>query len=187
MATKNEKNAPVMDRVKAYAAKVKSDGWEAHQFEDAEDFCQVIGDMLNNFPTYVMAVVRYDNSVSLAGATLDGEAFRDSVTIVDRNRKMSHDCAIDAVNMLNRAFTAAGVEPFADIDTANRHEVADFAGRFTIEAFDRQIYGEAYAMDRAVKNVKEGSSYGPRMRELMRQITDGDGKTPDIGNREHSI
>lgn len=188
MAAKNEKNISFMDRVKAYAEKVKSDGWENHGFDDRDDFCQFIGGRLDSFPEYVLAVVRYDNAISLAGVTLEGEEFRDRVTTVDRSRKLAHDCAIDAVNMLNRAFARAGMEPFADVDTSNRHAVADFAGRFTIEAFDRQIYGEDHAMDRAVMNVKDGSSsYGPRMRQLMRAITEDADEGPSAGNGELSI
>lgn len=167
------KTVPIMDNVKAYAEKIQSDGFLAHSFENANDFCQFIGSRLDRFPEYVMAVARYDNTVSLAYATMSGEDLRDRVTSADRNRKMAHDCAIDSVNILNRAFKKAGLPPFADIDTTDRSAVADFAGRFTIEAFDRQIYGEDHAMDRAVKNLATGSKYSPKMQALMRQMTGG--------------
>ena len=130
------KTVPIMDNVKAYAEKIQSDGFLAHSFENANDFCQFIGSRLDRFPEYVMAVARYDNTVSLAYATMSGEDIRYRVTSADRSRKMAHDCAIDSVNILNRAFAKAGLPPFADIDTTDRSAVADFAGRFTIEAFD---------------------------------------------------
>lgn len=165
-----KKTASVMDRVKAYADKVCSDGWKKHRFEDAHDFCDFMGSRLNRFPEYVQAVAKYDNTVTLAYATMEGQDLRDRVAAADRSRKMAHDCAIDAVNILNRAFDSAGVEPFADIDTADRNAVADFAGRFTIEAFDRQIYGKDHAMDRAVKNLQAGSRYSPNMQQLMNSV-----------------
>lgn len=174
----NTNPAPVMDRVKAYAEKVKADGYGKHMFEGPDDFCQFIGEKLDRFPAYVQAVARYDNAVSLAYATMEGEELRDKVASVDRSRRLAHDSAIDAVNILNRAFSRAGVEPFSDVDTSNRTAVADFAGRFTIEAFDRQIYGGDHAMDRAVKNLAAGSQYSPKMQQLMRQAMSGSQAAP---------
>lgn len=166
----DKKQVPVMDRVKEYMSKVAADGYEAHRFDDAADFREFLGRELDRFPEYVQAVVRYDNGVSLAYATMEGEDLRDKVQNLDRGRRMAHDCAISAVNILNRAFGRAGLEPFADIDTSDRHAVADFAGRFTIEAFDRQVYGEDHAMDRAVQNAKAGSKYTPSMQAVLDRV-----------------
>lgn len=174
----NNENTPIMDRVKAYTEKVKADGYASHMFEGPDDFCDFIGEKLDRFPAYVQAVARYDNAVSLAYATMEGEELRDKVASVDRSRRLAHDSAIDAVNILNRAFSRAGVEPFSDVDTSNRTAVADFAGRFTIEAFDRQIYGGDHAMDRAVKNLAAGSRYSPKMQQLMRQAMSGGQQAP---------
>lgn len=171
-----KKTISIMDRVKAYADKVRSDGWKKHRFEDAHDFCDFVGSRLNRLPEYVQAVARYDNTVTLAYATMEGQDLRDRVESADRSRRMAHDCAIDAINILNRAFDSAGVEPFADIDTKDRSAVADFAGRFTIEAFDRQLYGEDRAMDRAVKNLQAGSRYSAKMQQIMSSVLND---TPD--------
>lgn len=47
-----------------------------------------------------------------------------------------HDGAIASVNILNRLSNNLGLEPFADIDTNDRHEVAKFIGEFIGETYN---------------------------------------------------
>lgn len=167
------KNSTAMDRVAAYIAKVEKDGLETHMYTSPDDLAESIGTELDAFPEYVFEVVKYDSITKLAGKTMKGQEFRDTVSNIDRKRSNAHNRAIDAVNILNRMFIKAGVEPFADIDTSDRYSVADFAGKFTIEAFCRQIYGGNYSTDAYKKACENGHSYGPDMAKLIRAMTSG--------------
>lgn len=164
------KNSTAMDRVAAYIAKVEKDGLETYMFTSPDDLAESIGTELDAFPKYVFEVVKYDTTTTLAGKTMKGQEFRDIVSSVDRKRSNAHNRAIDAVNILNRMFAKAGVEPLADIDTSDRYSVADFAGKFTIEAFCRQIYSGNYSTSAYRKACKDGHSYGPDMTELIRTM-----------------
>ena len=66
---------------------------------------------------------------------------------------MKHNCAIDSVNILNRMSKKFGLPPFADINTEQREEVADFCG-----AFVNQVYNKGIGKDRLFGNMHQATA-----------------------------
>lgn len=169
------------EKIKTFAETVKQKGYDCVRCEDEADFVDWFGEQFNRFPNYVNAVVNYCNTSILASATMEGQEYRDYMKSVDRLRKDAHDTCIDAVNILNRNFEAAGLPPFADIDTTSRDKVAKLAGDFTMQMFDRETGGN---MDKAVEKAKKqvGGHYPTNLERALAAAAELKGGEDEIEN-----
>lgn len=104
---------------------------------------------LQTFPDYVAQVYAYEVGCADARARLrgsDGEAYRERVSELDRNRHRAHVAACDACSIINRMCDKTGVAHIcpdvsptgSDYDDATRAVVARFAERVTCEIFDQR-------------------------------------------------
>lgn len=104
---------------------------------------------LDYFTKYVNSVVDYvikGEMLRESGASFD--QLRAGLERLDVSRKLCHDGAISAVNMINRTCNMYDVEVLTDVDTTDRHAVADFVGNFILEIYKGEIDGNG--MDQAV-------------------------------------
>lgn len=104
--------------------------------DEALDF---VGDSLMSFPNYANVVIREQIMTPIWRNRCDGEEFRENVERIDRQRRDAHDCAIDSINMLNRLNERLGLEPMFDVDTTDRHAVAECVGKYVNELYNNGI------------------------------------------------
>ncbi len=119
---------------------------------DREEALDFLSGHLNRFTDYVNTVIREQYMGPLWKATLSTENYLDRVQTLDKERRVKHNCAIDSVNILNRISKNFGLPPFADIDTEQRDEVANFCGAFT-----NQVYNKGLGKDRLFGNMHEAT------------------------------
>lgn len=108
---------------------------------------------VNYFTGYVNAVIDYvikGEIVRHSGASFD--QVRAELEKLDVNRKIAHDGAISAVTTINRLCNMYSVEYLTDVNTSDRHAVADFVGNFVLELYKGETNGKG--MDQAVKDAK---------------------------------
>ena len=121
-----------------------------------DEACEFLEKRLISFPDYANVVIREQICLPMWRLRLDPEDFRINVQEIDRQRRDYHEAAIDAVNILNRLCAAIEVEPFSDIDTTDRHAVADMVGDFVIELYREGIGNSGMSgMDGATYEVRD--------------------------------
>lgn len=106
---------------------------------DKEEAFDFVSEQLEKFPQYTNIVIREQIMMPIWRFRYDGEELRDKIQDIDQKRKIAHDSAIASVNILNRLSKNLGLEPFADIDTNDRHEVANFVGQYVNEVYNKGI------------------------------------------------
>ena len=145
--------------------------------DEAMDFLE---SKLTAFPHYANVVIQEQIMQPIWRARYDGQQLQDKVMEIDQKRRIKHESAIAAVSILNRVSKSFGLEPFADIDVTDRHQVAEFTGAFISEMYnngightfndatygkdveykDQRVHDELAALDRnydAIKTNMEGS------------------------------
>lgn len=106
---------------------------------DREEAYDLMADSLNSMPNYVNSVVNEQIMMPIISARYDGQDYRDAVMKLDSTRRMCHDNAIIGINMMNRLCENLNLEPFAEVDTTDRHAVADFVGKTVNELYNQGI------------------------------------------------
>lgn len=95
-------------------------------------------------PEYFNSVINYAISSRIASFTLEGEEYRDKITALDRNRRISHIALTDSVNKINRLASMYDKEPVFEtgnkkvLDSNNvedRETAADISFSFCTEVF----------------------------------------------------
>lgn len=131
---------------------------------------KMLEDRLTIFPQYANVIIREQVMMPIWRNRCEPEEFRQNCMDIDRQRKHTHDAAIDSVNILNRMSKALGLEPYADVDTNDRYAVADFIGNFVNEVYNDGIKG---GIDTAVKEKTadyDTKKVGERLRRLDADI-----------------
>lgn len=108
---------------------------------DKDKALEFVGSRLQAFPDYANIVIREQVMIPIWRARFEGQEFRDHVQDMDRQRRSAHDSAIMSVNIMNRMCQNHGLEPFADINTQDRHAVAEFVGQYVNELYNNGING----------------------------------------------
>ena len=90
---------------------------------------------LSAFPEYANTVIREQIMVPLWKQRCDTEEFKENVKNIDTHRHYAHESAISSFNMLNRMSQKLELPPFTEIDTKDRHAVADEVGKFIAEYY----------------------------------------------------
>lgn len=153
---------------------------------DRGEALDMIADSMVSFPNYVNAVAREQIMMPIISAKYDGQDYRDQVMRLDSTRRMCHDSAIIGVNMMNRLCANLDLEPFATIDTDDRHAVAGFVGKTVNEIYNQGIGNEAYdktaysSFDTAVEKgvTQRGYKTDALMTELERMKDSAEGRQP---------
>ena len=97
---------------------------------------------LRAFADYSAQVCRQQFALPILYKTLERDELQAEVTRIDKARRAAQNNAIASLSMLNRLCRALELEPFADVDTGDRHAVAEFVGEYV-----RQLY--AHGIGRA--------------------------------------
>lgn len=101
---------------------------------DVEDQ-EFIYDYMNAFRKYVNAVIRMGIRLPLIRMRKMPEDFQYESMQMDFERKLFHEAAIDACNILNRFSEQLGLPVFFEGDTTDRYAVADFCMEVCQELF----------------------------------------------------
>ena len=107
----------------------------AMEASDAE----LVRPLFLSFLEYSKKVNEYVILGELAKKTMTGEDLRLELESLDRKRHNAHESAIGSLNALNRLCGMMKLGKFADIDTTNRYNVADFIGEFVNEFYTGEI------------------------------------------------
>ena len=111
---------------------------------DRDEALEFMASQFSRFPNYVNIVVTQQNMMPIWRVQYEGgEIYRDRAQGMDERRKMAHDSAISAVNILNRMSVNLNLPPFTDVDTQDRRAVADFAGAYCIQVFSHGTGADA--------------------------------------------
>lgn len=119
----------VNNLIAAYCAKFGSD----------EENISFLEDRFDSFRTYVNAVASMEYKIPILRFRLEGDEFRDAVMELDRYRKVCHDDVISTCSFFNRVSANLGLQPFYEGNIEDRHQVAEFAGDFVNELYQRGI------------------------------------------------
>lgn len=116
---------------------------------DKDDAFDTLANALDSFATYQNSVIHMTIMQPIIYARYEGQDLRDKISDMDSHRRSAHESAIANINMLNRICKAYGVEEFANINTQDRYQVADFVGQYCAE-----IYETGKSKDPEVENIK---------------------------------
>lgn len=125
-----------------------------------------ISGSLSSFPDYAQTVIGQETQMRMLNVMYSGEEFRDRTQTLDQTRRNAHNNAIGSINALNRFCKNLGLEPFADINTNDRHAVAEFVGDYVNEVY------------------REGISSGPQQELVKERLADIDRRFGHIINQK---
>lgn len=109
---------------------------------DKDEALSFVSEQLETFPKYANIVIKEQIMIPIWQYSCDGAEFRENVQKIDGERRNAHDCAIDSMNILNRTNKILGLDPFFDVDTTDRHAVADTVGKYCCELYNND--GETF-------------------------------------------
>ncbi|MBO5435431.1 DUF3232 domain-containing protein [bacterium] len=170
-----------IEKEKEMLKKLHSTNFEMFDGDKDEAF-EFVESSLSAFPAYANTVIMEQIKLPMIRARYDGQEYRDAVTQLDRDRHYAHESAITSVNMLNRLCTNLEIEPFANIDTSDRHAVAELVGQFVNEVYNQGI-GNTF--DDAVLNkdrVYDHTAIKSRIDELSQElnVSNSEDRSPTI-------
>ena len=102
---------------------------------DADEAVEFLSSRFASFINYANIVIEQQYRTPLICARYEGEDLCYKIETMDAKRRIRHESAIASVNILNRLSGNLGLEPFADIDTKDRHKVADMVGDYIGELY----------------------------------------------------
>lgn len=106
------------------------------QFDSLGEALDFLLSRLMAFPQYVNSVIRMEIQTPIYRSRYEGDTLRYYLEKLDKDRRAAHEKAIMSCNQLNRLCQSLDLPPFADIDTSDRCQVADFAGVFVSEVYN---------------------------------------------------
>lgn len=102
---------------------------------DKNDAFDTLAKTLDSFSAYKNSVIRMIVMQPTIYARYEGQDLRDKISNLDSNRRSAYESAIANISMLNRICDAYGTERFADINTKNRYQIANFVGQYCAEVY----------------------------------------------------
>lgn len=141
----------IIERETALLAKLKETNYKMFDGNRDEALDFVISGM-ESMVKYANIVIEEQIRLPIFRMHLDGQELRDATTNLDSRRRSIHEAAIASVSSLNRCCDRLGIARIADIDTTDRHAVADFIGQFVNETYNAGI---GKGIDDATYNRKE--------------------------------
>lgn len=106
--------------------------------EDANDYLDILEKDMYSLGEYVDSVTKMETSIVIARARLEGEALRDRVMQLDKNRRDCHELAIMGIKRMNRFAKNFEVEPIYAGDVDDRYAIADFCMKTVEELFSNR-------------------------------------------------
>lgn len=139
-----------IDREKMLLEKLQQTNYEMFD-GDKEEALDFVSQRLTAFPNYANVVIREQILTPIWRVNLEGQDLRDRIMEMDQRRRSSHENAIASLNGLNRMCERLGIGKFADIDTTDRHAVADFVGDYVSEMYNNGT-GKGFEAATSTKN-----------------------------------
>ena len=106
--------------------------------DEALDF---IGNTLSAFPHFANTIIKQQIMTSIYYNQYEGQDLRNYIQDMDRRRRLAYEPAIRSIIVLNRISAKLGLEPFANIDTTDRHAVEKFVDQYVNEICNQGING----------------------------------------------
>lgn len=106
---------------------------------DKEEALSFVEEKLTAFPDYANIVIREQIMLPIWQNRCEGQELRENIQNIDAQRRNAHDCAINSMNILNRLNDNLGLDPFFNVDTTDRHAVADAVGKYVCEVYNDGI------------------------------------------------
>lgn len=95
-----------------------------------------VTDKFAAFAHYASAVLLSQSRLPVLHSCVNGQELRQGVHNIEQNLRAARENAVSAINTLNSMFLSLGMEKFADIDTDDEMQVADFMSDYINELFD---------------------------------------------------
>ena len=131
--------AKYLDKVQNLMSAMEKNGFETFD-GDRKEACDTVESAIMSFPEYTNTVIRQQVVMKmLPFRDLTTEEFQQTVTQLDTQRRNVHNVAIGNMNLLNRLADLNGQEQIFQIDTKDRHAVADAVGTFVNEVYNDGI------------------------------------------------
>lgn len=119
-----------------------ADAWK----EDPEDL-DFIEDEVKQIGSYVERVFAMETQIPLCMARYEGQDLRGRITTLDSNRKIAHEAAIGAVNILGRMAVQKNIEPLftrEDKTDTRPFDLHDLNDRNTVHEFCKELVDQAF-------------------------------------------
>lgn len=128
----------INSKIKAIIDELNATDYELFEGDknEAMDFLSL---QLMAFPKYANIVIKEQIMTPIWRNRYEGQDFRDRVQDIDSKRRICHENAISATNVLNRLSKNLNLPAFADVDVTDRHAVAEFVGGFVNEVYNNGI------------------------------------------------
>lgn len=98
---------------------------------------EIMFSFLQKFPRYCETVCSMHNEIKMIQFSFSSpEVTRERIESVDLRRHNAHEAAIASMKAINRMRTYYHVPQFAEIDTDDRYQVADFTAKFCAEMYN---------------------------------------------------
>lgn len=127
-------------KIKAIIDKLNDTNYDLFD-NDKDEAMDFLSHQLMAFPKYANVVIKEQIMTPIWRNRYEGQDLRDRIQDIDDKRRSAHENAIAATNVLNRLSKNLDLQPFADIDTTDRHAVAEFVGGFVNEMYNDGIGG----------------------------------------------
>lgn len=144
--------AKYLDKVQNLMSAMEHNGFETFD-GDRKEACDTVESAIMSFPDYTNTVIRQQVVMKmLPFRDLTTEEFQQTVTQLDTQRRNVHNVAIGNMNLLNRLSELNGQDKIFQIDTSDRHAVADAVGTFVNEVYNDGIGNtlDSATLDRTV-------------------------------------
>ena len=132
--------------------------------KDDPDDLEFIESRMNMFTDYVAHVTWMEIRMQTMRAKgIEGQEWRDAVSVMDAGRRSKHDVAMGGINQLNRMCQANGLELFYDgeVDHDHRTQIGDVIGDIVNEYFQGRAAGPLKQKDLMgeVDSTRTGKSF----------------------------
>lgn len=120
---------------------------------DEKDALETISESLDSFSDYAKLLIHRQNILPILRVQLQDEDYEKAVQELDTRLRNAHDNAIVGMSIMNRISKNLNLEPFAPVNTENRHAVAECVGQYVSEVYN---YGIGQSFDDAAEAVLYG-------------------------------
>ena len=98
---------------------------------------EIMFSFLQKFPQYCETVCSMQEEIRMIQFSFSSpEETRERIEAVDLRRHNAHEAAIASIKAINRMCTYYHVPQFAEINTGDRYQVADFTAKFCAEMYN---------------------------------------------------
>lgn len=191
MDTPNLETFNANQRLQEIAKRLVDTNYELEDGDKTESI-KTITTLLDTLTDYTDIVKRQMVMSSIWATRCEPDEYRENMQNIDRQRRNIHNATISNLNILNRICeNELKIGPFVDIDTSDRQQVANFAGKYTLQVNEIAIEGDPtrlmdYAAEQEIPSSSTNNSISrKRLNALLdkfssieEQVQDAEIETP---------